>query len=58
VCLSQARINWEACGRKGIWRKNEGIDGGGSLIGPDGTSSPRWFRKKGRKNGCGGRVRL
>jgi len=23
-CLSQARINWEDCGRKGIWRKNGG----------------------------------
>jgi len=25
-CLSQARINWEGCARKGIWRKN-GVDG-------------------------------
>ena len=23
-CLSQATINWEGCGRKGIWRKNGG----------------------------------
>ena len=23
-CLSQASINWEACGRKGIWHKNGG----------------------------------
>jgi len=23
-CLSQARINWEGCGRKGIRRKNGG----------------------------------
>jgi len=25
-CLSQARINWEGCARKGIWRKNGGND--------------------------------
>jgi len=24
-CLSQARINWEGCGRKGIWCKNVGM---------------------------------
>jgi len=24
-CLSQARINWEGCGRKGIRRKNRGV---------------------------------
>jgi len=24
-CLSQARINWEDCGRKGIWHKNGGM---------------------------------
>jgi len=24
--LSQASINWEGCGRKGIWRKNGGDD--------------------------------
>ena len=24
-CLSQTRINWEACRRKGIWRKNGGM---------------------------------
>jgi len=23
-CLSQARIKWEGCGRKGIWHKNGG----------------------------------
>ena len=23
-CLSKARINWEGCARKGIWRKNGG----------------------------------
>jgi len=30
-CLSQARINWEGCGRKGIWRKKCACDGGGAL---------------------------
>jgi len=25
LCLSQARINWENCDRKGIWRKNGGM---------------------------------
>jgi len=34
---AQARINWEGCSRKGIWRKNGGIDGGGLLISPDGV---------------------
>jgi len=24
-CLFQARIEWEGCGRKGIWRKNGGM---------------------------------
>ena len=38
-CLSQARINWEGCGRKGIWRKNGGIDGVGLLIRLDGVAS-------------------
>jgi len=28
-CLSQARINWEGCVRKGIWRKNGGDGRGG-----------------------------
>jgi len=28
-CLSQARINWEGCGRKGIRCKNEWGDVGG-----------------------------
>jgi len=37
-CLSQARINWHDCGRKGIWRKRWGDDGGGSLISPDGVA--------------------
>ena len=29
-CMSQARINWEGCARKGIWRENggDGRDGG------------------------------
>jgi len=22
------RVNWEGCGKKGIWRKNAGDDGG------------------------------
>jgi len=35
-CLSQARINSEGCGRKGIWRKTGGDDGG-----PDGVASRR-----------------
>ena len=34
--LSQGRINWEGCSRKGIQCKY-GDDGGGSLIGPDGV---------------------
>jgi len=36
LCLSQARINWEGCGRKGIRCKN----GGGlmEVIGPDGVA--------------------
>jgi len=38
LCLSQARINWECCGRNGIWRKNGGIDGGGLLISLDGVA--------------------
>jgi len=25
LCLSQARINWDGCSRKGIWHKNEGM---------------------------------
>jgi len=37
MCLSQARVNWEGCNRKGIWHKNGGIDGGGLLISPDGV---------------------
>jgi len=41
LCLSQARINWEGCGRKGIRRKNEGDDGGGSLISSEGVA-PSW----------------
>jgi len=40
-CLSQARINWECCGRKGIWHKNGGNEGGGSLISPDGVVPSR-----------------
>jgi len=41
LCLSQARINWEGCGRKGIWCKNGGDDGGGSLISLEGVA-PSW----------------
>jgi len=41
LCLSQARINWEGCGMKGIRRKNGGIDGGGLLISPDGVAPTR-----------------
>jgi len=36
-CLSQARINWKGCDRKGIRHKN-GDDGGGSLISRDGVA--------------------
>jgi len=39
LCLFQAWTNWEGCGRKGIRRKNGGIDGGGLLIGPDGVAA-------------------
>ena len=41
LCLSQARTNWEDCGRMGIRRKNGGIDGGGLLIGLDGVALTR-----------------
>ena len=41
LCLSQARINWEGCGRKGIQRKTGANDGGGLLIGPDGVAPTR-----------------
>jgi len=34
-CLSQARINWEGCSRKGIRNKTGQDDGGGSLISLD-----------------------
>jgi len=34
-------INWESYGRKGIWRKNGGDDGGGALISLDGVASSR-----------------
>jgi len=37
-CLSQARIKWKGCGRKGILHKNLGDDGGGLLISPDGVA--------------------
>jgi len=40
-CLSQARIKLESCGRKGIWHKNGGHDGGGLLISPDGVAPSR-----------------
>ena len=39
-CLSQTRINWDGCDRKGIRRKN-GDDWCGSLIGPDGVALSR-----------------
>ena len=42
LCLSQARINWEGCGRKGVRRKNGGIGGGILLISPDGVA-PTWI---------------
>jgi len=38
LCLSQARINWEGCDRKGIRHKNGGIDGDGFLISLDGVA--------------------
>jgi len=41
LCLSQARINWEGCGRKGIRCKNEGNDEGGSLTSSEGVA-PSW----------------
>jgi len=37
-CLSQARINWEGCARKGIWRKNGGDGSDGAPIGLDGVA--------------------
>jgi len=39
--LSQARIKWEGCSRKGIRCKNVGDDGNGSLISPDGVTPIR-----------------
>jgi len=33
-----ARIKWEGCGRKSIWHKNGGDDGGWSLISTDGVA--------------------
>jgi len=41
LCLFQARINWEGCGRKGIQRKNRGDDGGGSLTSSLGVAPSR-----------------
>ena len=44
-CLSKARIKWEGCGRKGIWRKKYwGMMEVGSLtlISPDGVA-PSWM---------------
>ena len=41
LCLSQARTNWEGCGRNSIRHKNRGIDAGGLLIGPDGVALTR-----------------
>ena len=40
-CLSQARIHWEGCGKKGIQRKKMGDDGGGGTDSLDGVSSRR-----------------
>jgi len=40
-CLSLARINWEGCCWKGIWRKNGRNEGAGSLISPDGVAFSR-----------------
>jgi len=40
-CLSQARINWEGCGRKSIWRTNGADDGGGGTNSLDGVASRR-----------------
>ena len=40
-CLSEARINWEGCGRKDIQHKKWGDDGGGSLISRDGVAPSR-----------------
>jgi len=38
LCLSQARINWKGCDRKGIRRKNGGgVGGSESVISPDGV---------------------
>jgi len=37
-CLTQARINWMGCNRKGIQRKNAGNEGGESLISLDGVA--------------------
>ena len=42
LCLSQARINWEGCDRKGIPRKNGGMmEVGQSLTSSDGMA-PTW----------------
>jgi len=39
LCLSQARINWEGCGRNGNNVKMGGGDGGGSLISSEGVAA-------------------
>jgi len=42
VPVPKARINWGGgCGKKGIQRKNGGIDGGGLLISMDGVAPSR-----------------
>jgi len=42
LCLSQARINWDGYGRKGVRPEKWGrIDGGGLLISLDGVVSTR-----------------
>ena len=37
-CLSQTRINWEGCARKGIWHKNGGDGRGWAPISQDGVA--------------------
>jgi len=37
-CVSQARINWEGCARKGIWRKNGGMEEMKAPISLDGVA--------------------
>jgi len=64
LCLSQATINFECCGRKSIQRRMGRTYGGGLLIGPDGVAStrtvgvsascyPPWHHKVQKKLSCG-----